>query len=226
VEQREGEHRGHRQPQDDAAVDPEVRGTVDTGGVLELLGDGQEELAQEEDAERVRRPRQDEALVGVEPVQLVQQQEQRHEVDLEGQHQRHEDEHEDDVLAREVEPRERVRGQRVEGQRQHGDPAGEDHRVQEEPREVDRVPRLGVVRAGDRGGEQAGVAADDLAFRLDRVREHPDQREDDDQRRRDGHGERPAHRQDMARPRAGAPARQRRPAARRRLSFSNGQHGG
>ena len=111
--------------QDDAPVDLEVRCAIHAGGVFQFLRNAEEELAQEEDPERVSRPRQDQPLVGVHPVELGQQQEERHQVDPEGKHQGDQDEHEDDVLAREVEPRKRVGGQRVEGERQDRHPAGE-----------------------------------------------------------------------------------------------------
>ena len=55
-EQRDRRDRRLREPHDDRRQDLELAAAVDTRGVEVLLGDRQEELAQQEDRERVAEP--------------------------------------------------------------------------------------------------------------------------------------------------------------------------
>ena len=73
-EQGEGAERRPQQRDGDVAEEAEVADAVDEGGVAEVLGQRQQRLAEQEDAEGAGEERHDEALVGVQPAERVDRQ--------------------------------------------------------------------------------------------------------------------------------------------------------
>ncbi len=147
---------------------PQVAAAVERGGVIEILRDGSEELAQQEDAEDVGREGDDQPQVGVVPAEPVDDDvvgDQRY---LEGDHHRRQEEGEDDVLTPEFEPREGV-GRQHGGEQHTTDHAQADDRGIEEVLPEGRgTPRLGVVAGVERGGEDGRGVAEGLGARLHR----------------------------------------------------------
>src|SRR5438876_3579065 len=101
-----------RERQHDAQEDVPRAGAVDAGGVLQLAGQREEELAEEEDAEGERhgRLRHDQPLVGAEPAQALREHVLRHQHHRVGDHQAADQEHEDQIAAGEAHPRQRIGG--------------------------------------------------------------------------------------------------------------------
>ena len=116
VEHREERHRGDgglRQSHDDRRQDAELAAAVDARGVEVLLGDREEELAQQEDGERVAEPVRDDqrpqrADEVVPRMQLRPHHVERHDRYLRRQHQRDEHDEEDRVPPSPAQPREGV----------------------------------------------------------------------------------------------------------------------
>jgi hypothetical protein len=112
-EDRDRRHRRRGERQEHLAEEHEARAAVDARGVPEVARQGEEELAQHEDAEEARDPGHDEREVGVEPAELHQDDVVGHEQDLGRDHHRGHHQAEEDVLARELEVREGEGGERA-----------------------------------------------------------------------------------------------------------------
>src|SRR2546428_8894441 len=110
-----------REREDDAPEEPEMSGAIHTRRIRKLARDRQKELTHQEDRERARNERHDLYLIRVEPTEarkpeargLARAHEHivRNERGLTGDHQRREEESEEDALAAEAHPGERVRGE-------------------------------------------------------------------------------------------------------------------
>ena len=139
-----GQHR-RRERQDDLEEDPEARGAVDARRLLELHGQRLEELAQQEDAEDAAEVGHDQAADAVDEPQVPHDEEGRDEHDLEGDHQRDQQQHEEQVAADEAQPREGVGGEAAEEEvAGHGGQRVQEA-VEEEVPERQRVPGVHVV---------------------------------------------------------------------------------
>jgi len=153
-----------------------------------VLGDALEGLPQQEDAEHAGKRRDDQALVGVDPTQTEHDQEQRDQRDLEGDHHRRQIQDEDRVPPEEVQPGEAIGRHRADdqlpGDREHGD----DQRVQEVPSERHQGEEVNVVGKIQCPGEELRRVGKRAARRLERGRDHPDERHDHAQRDQDQHG--------------------------------------
>ena len=100
-----------RERDDDPPEEAPVAVPVEAGRFLEILRQREERLAEQERAEPGREERDDQALVRVDPAEIRDGRVVGDDRDLERDHQRREEEHEDRALQREVEEREHVRGQ-------------------------------------------------------------------------------------------------------------------
>ena len=139
VEHREERHRGDgrlRQSQDDRRQDAELAAAVDACSVEVLLGDGEEELAQQEDGERVAEPVRDDQRpqradeVVPEEMQLRPHHVERHDRYLRRQHQRDEHDEEDRVASSPAQPREGVGDRDAREQQAECGQAGVDEGVE------------------------------------------------------------------------------------------------
>jgi hypothetical protein len=112
---RQGAEHGLRQGKDDAREDVPGAGAVDARGVFQLGGQGEEELAQEEDAEGEGHGRlgNDQSLVGAEPAELLGQDVLGHEHHRVGNHEAAHEEGEDRVAPGKAHAGERIGGERA-----------------------------------------------------------------------------------------------------------------
>ena len=149
VEDREERHRGDRrlrQPDDDGGQDAELAAAVDARRVEVLLRDRQEELAQEEDRERVPEPdRDDQRPERADEAELRPHHVERHDRHLRRQHQRDEHDHEDGVAAAPAQARERVGDRDARDDDAERRQARVDHRVQRPLQQRRLVEDLGEV---------------------------------------------------------------------------------
>ena len=137
-EQRDRDEGRPRQRDDDPPAGSQLARAVDPGGVRQLIRDGPEELAQQEDEERIAQERRDQqGQVGPDPAELAERHVQRDERDLGRQHHRREQDQEDDVASGPSDPGEPVRHEaaRHDGPDDRRD--GIEEAVAEREREVD-----------------------------------------------------------------------------------------
>ena len=196
---------------------PELResaGAVHACRLDHVRRQGDEEVAQQEDAEwqRERRMREpDRAVVARELEignQVAEHREQGDESDLHGHQQERDDDQEERVAHREADPRERVRRERADGQRQERRGHGDEDRVDERLQHPLRLEDLPVI-------VERQVQLNDVppAGRLD-VRARPERRDKQTDRRHEpDHADKTEHdvhrgsverRDDPARGRVGA----------------------
>ena len=142
-------------------------------------GQRAEEAAEHENGERQRQRDidGDQPLVGVDHLQVVEQQEKRHQQKLERDaHARDEGEH-DQLAAAERDPAEHVGRGRRERQDQRGGDADDHQAIEEVIAHARELPGLGVVlEVQDRG--QGPCAGEQLAVALERGDHDPDKGED------------------------------------------------
>ena len=132
--QRRGRHR-----QDQLPEDPPAARAVQQRGLLDLAADAEEELAQEEHRERRHQEeRRDDAGVGVQPAEVLDQHEVRDQREDRRDHHRRQEEEEHLVPAGEPQPRERVGRHRAEHHLAERDQRADDHRIAQRGEEVDR----------------------------------------------------------------------------------------
>src|SRR6478672_11196148 len=153
LEESDGRDRGLRDFHDHVPHDLELVRAVDPGGVHELAGDRQEELAQQEDRERVTEERgHDQRLEGSDPSDLLEKEEQRHDRDLTRQHHRRDHQQEHRALSSPSDDGQRVRDRHRGEDDADRSQARVDERVPAVPEErllfedVDVVPPLEGVR--------------------------------------------------------------------------------
>src|SRR5215217_7992860 len=129
-----------REWKDDAPEATEAARTVDAGGVLQLVRDGEEELPQQEDTERRERLGDYEALVSIHPVEFLYEDELRYDRDLGRDHERTQVQEEEQIAPPEPQAGEGVgskgRGHRLED----GDTPDHDQAVYQVSAEWGEVP--------------------------------------------------------------------------------------
>src|SRR4051794_35307378 len=137
LEDRQRGDGGQAERQDQPQEDPHLRGAVDPRGFEDVARYAGEEVAQQEDRERhpERHVEQDQAEHGVEQARVVVEREDRDQRHLDRHDEEADDDDEQHVAARELQPCERVAGHR-----------GDDHQQQ---RVADRDDRRGDQRARD-----------------------------------------------------------------------------
>ncbi len=117
---------------------------VDGGGLVQLPGDLRHRLAQEEHPEGRGQGGREQGRVGVDDAEVAHLREQRHDEDLQRDHQRRQVEHEDDVAAGEAKPVEGVRGQGAGGDLDRRGDDSDPHAVEEHPPERQRLHQPAV----------------------------------------------------------------------------------
>ena len=175
---------GHRN--DHVPEQTQVVAAIEPGGLDHLARQAAEGLAEEKGAEGDCRPRQDDALVGVDPAlaedigegDVVRQD--RH---LLRHHQAGQDDEEDDVFAREAQEDECVGS--TDGVDHFDRRAGDhdDQAVDVEASERRRMPGVDVVAPAGIGWQPGGGIGEDFLGGLERSREHPEERRADNDHR-------------------------------------------
>ena len=203
-----------RERQDDLQEDPEIPGPVDARRLLDLLGQADEELAQEEDPERAGRSGHRHRPQRVEPPEALHDQVVRDEEDHRRHQQGRHDRPEDQPLAAELHPGQRIRPHRG-GHEDEGGLQGRRGNAVEEPAEDLLLPAgqgaVGIEDQGFRPRRRGGV--DRVEVGLERREEDPRERDEDGQRREDQDGVD----RDPAGPGPGPPRRGRAPSDGRPL---------
>jgi hypothetical protein len=149
--------------------------------LFELAGDREEELAEQEGAERRERPWQDQRLVAVLPPQLLHQDEHRDHDDLLRHEKRHEVDGEQRSPASETQPRERIRRENARDADEDRSEHRYDDPVQHEPSERHVGPGIEEVLPLERTAEEARRRGEHLAAGFERGRDHPDERHQEDE---------------------------------------------
>ena len=188
-----GQRRGHHR-QDQLPEDLPAPGAVEQRRLLDLLGDAEEELAQEEHRERRHQEeRRHDPGVGVEPAEVLDQHEVRDQREDRRDHHRRQEQEEQLVAAREAQPRERVGGHRAERDLPDRDQRAHDHAVEQRAEEVHvgrrqraglrellgggQAERLAQVQQRRVVGDQRLRARDEVRVGRERGPEHPEERE-------------------------------------------------
>ena len=180
-EQGDGRDRGLGKTQDDRGQDPELPAAVDPRRIEVLLGDREEELAQEKDRERVAEPvRQDQRPQGADEVQLRPHHVERHDRDLWRQHQRHEHDEEGSLATAPAQPGEGIGDGDARDEQAERREAGVDERVERPAPDRRAAEHLAVVAPLERVGPE--LRRQRLLARHQRREEDEDDREQEDDR--------------------------------------------
>ena len=160
---------------------------------MRSFGNAQHVLPHQEDAEAVHEEGHDQALIAVRPVQLLDDQEQRHHGHFQRQHHGAQDQDEHDAPAPVVKLGQAVSGQRAQQQVAERDGHRDEAAVEEVAGEVLRLPGQNVGAPVQRVGNPLDRNAEHVLHRPQRRREHPVE----GQQRDAGHAEQYAERGDV-----------------------------
>src|SRR6266850_277451 len=202
AEREDGQRAEHRlrERQHDAQEDLPGAGAVDPRGVLQLARHGEEELAQEEDAEgeRHRRLRHDQPLVGAEPAETLREHVLGHQHHGVGNHQAADQQAEDQVAAGKAHARQRIGRHGADEDHDQRGAHRDDRAVEERSPDARRARAaeedLVIVLQRGRPRDPLGRRADDVGRLLERGHQHPERR------RQPQHGQREHHRRERAPP--------------------------
>ena len=163
--------------------DAEVAGAVDQRRLLELARHRQIELAQKEDAEGVEDRGNDQSGVAVEHAQRAREDEERHDDDRLRDQEGREHRKKDRVASGKAQPRQRIAGHGVEEQRDDRHRGGNEERVEEIADEIDLGEHVDEIV--QRRTPRDEIRVEHLVRRLQRHRQHPEQRRDRHEREDD-----------------------------------------
>src|SRR6267378_800008 len=181
AEGKQGKHGegGSALGQDDRPEGAQLAGPVEPRRLEVVRRDLENELAHQEDAERVDEQRAGDALIAVDPAELVDDEECRDQRHLQRQHQRAEDHEEQKAVAGEAKLGEAVAGERAEDDVAEHHRRGDDGAVEEEPREGRARERVRVVLGMPDGGDPLRGELKHLLPGLERGGCHPDDGKDE-----------------------------------------------
>src|SRR5882757_21645 len=181
-EDRQGAVGRQRHRNDDMPQDTKVTATIEPGRVLEIGRQIDEELPQQEQADRQGRQWKKDAGESVEQADLLDDEEQRNGVDLPGDEHARQQQQEQCVASTPLQPRQRIGSERRDHHRDDRRPEGDLKGIEQPEEKRPLVQERPEVLERDRRRQPMRRKAHHFGRRLDCSRYHPDDRHDPDDR--------------------------------------------